>query len=147
MFVRINFPVTIQGFGRVVPKQIVALTGAEAVPLIATGHAIRHPGFTAATQDDDDYMKRLKEKARRKGQRVDWDKDPKAPKRPRSTVTASAPSYYPPEDTESFGTKLRNAVKERAARNSMSRQQHDEYVERERNRYRPLQRRERTQGE
>ena len=37
MFVRIYFPTVIDGHGRVASNQIIALTGAEALPLIAAG--------------------------------------------------------------------------------------------------------------
>jgi hypothetical protein len=80
----------------------------------------------------DPELDELKERARKLGQNVDWEKDPKYKRRPRATVTASA--YAPAE--ESFGEKLRRTVKERAARNPNSRTAHEEQVEREHKRYR-----------
>jgi hypothetical protein len=48
---------------------------------------------------------------------------------------------------ESFGTKLARAVQARRAIRSQSRKQADEAAEKERSRYKPLQRRKRTKGE
>jgi hypothetical protein len=53
-------------------------------------------------------------------------------------------NYAP--STESFAKKLARATKALTAARSNSRKAHAEQAERERNRYRPLQRRERTIG-
>jgi hypothetical protein len=82
------------------------------MPLIAAGNATPDP-----------ELDELKERARKLGQNVDWDKQPK-PTRPRATVTASAPSYYPPEDTERFAAKLAKAVKTAADFRNGTRKQH-----------------------
>jgi hypothetical protein len=81
------------------------------------------------------------------GQDADWDRPPQ-PKRGQAGFIATV-TAYPPEDIERFATKLSRAVKARAAGNSMSRKQHNERVERERerNRYKPFQRRQHSKSE
>ena len=66
-------------------------------PLIAAGNATPEP-----------ELDELKEKARKFGQNVDWDKQERF-KRPRAGVVASTPSYYPPTE-EPFGKKLSRAI-------------------------------------
>jgi hypothetical protein len=86
-------------------------------------------------ENNPDDLERLKEKARQAGQRVDWDKDPKAPKRPQA-VTAS------------FETKVVKATKARSASpHAGTRKAHKAYVEREDARHHPLQQRERCKSE
>jgi hypothetical protein len=125
MFVTIRFPTTITGLGRVVSGQILALTGREAVPLIKAANAVPDP-----------YLDELKEKARRLGQNVDWDKQPQ---HPRATTFANA-------QEESFGQKLRQAVKERVARRTESERQWRERAAKRRSRYRPPPPRKPTKG-
>jgi hypothetical protein len=81
----------------------------------------------------------LKEKARKLGQRVDWDKEPEQP-RPPARVVASATGF---QANESFGKKMRTL----ADRRPDSVKQAGERAEKERSRYKPLPRRNPTKGE
>jgi hypothetical protein len=126
MFVKIHFPTVIDGLGRVVPEQIVALSGREALPLIKSG---------AATPDPE--LDELKRRAREKGQAVDWADQPQFQSlRVRGGIVATT-------DQESFGKRVKKA----AQRSPHSPKSHQERAEKERNRYRKLTRRPRTKGE
>ena len=130
MFVKINFPIAVEGIGRVAANQIIALSPREAMPLIVTGNATPDP-----------YLNKLKERARALGQNADWDKQPDAPRRTGVVATA-----YPP-DGESFAKKLSKAIKTVADLRNTSTKQHDQSAEKERNRYRPLRQRPHTKSE
>jgi hypothetical protein len=130
MFVRLHFPTVIDGLGAVARNQIIDITGRVAIPLIKSGVA-----------SGDIYLDALKRKAREQGQAVDWDLQSDAPRRPRAVVAAAG---------NSFGKKIATAVKARQAAGrhvATTRKQADEQAQKERARYRPPQRRERTKGE
>jgi hypothetical protein len=91
--VHIKTPVTISGLGRVTANQILALTGAEALPLIAAGKATPDP-----------ELDELKERARKLGQNVDW-AEQECFKRPRTAIA-------------SFASKLKSAIVAQAGRRS-----------------------------
>jgi hypothetical protein len=129
MFVRIHFPTVIDGLGRVVPNQIVALKGSEAIKLIKSG---------AASPDPE--LDELKRRAREQGQNVDWaEQEPFKSMRPRTIVAAAT--------EEPFAKKVADATKARAARSPYTRKAHEEYVERESARWRKPERRPRTKSD
>jgi len=97
----------------------------------------------------DPELDELKERAKRLGQRVDWDKEPKAPKRPRATGTVSTTMLLFPPAEEGFAAKLTQAVNAVVARRPGSRKVADNRAEAQRSRYLGrggLHPRERTKG-
>jgi hypothetical protein len=103
---------------------------------------LRRAAAKKKKENNPDDLERLKEKARRAGQNVDWEKNPKAPKRPRGGASTAAQTT-----DEDFLARMRAAIKVHAAKSPFTRKAHEQNAERERARYRKPARRERTKGE
>ncbi len=146
MFVKINSAVTIAGLGRVVPGQIIALTGAQVIPLIKSGAATPRYGLVPKswTEPDDPEFQERKQRAKEQGQNVDWAEQEKSKRKPHGVTITSSGSW---QKNESLESKIVRATKRRTAVNAMTQEAHKKFVEREDARYRPLQRRERSKGE
>jgi hypothetical protein len=129
MFVKIKTPVTITGLGRIVPGQIVSLTGAEALPLIASGKALPRYGLGATRRqepDDEKAFQERKERARHAGQNVDWSEQERFKRKPHAGgffADANGGSW---QANESFEAKIVKAFKALAAARPFTRKAHEE---------------------
>ena len=103
MYVKFRFPTNVNGLGQVAAGQILALSGSEAVPLIARGLAT--PTTFSASPTPDPELDELKGKARRLGQNVDWAEQDRFKRKPHAVVVATE---FQAE--ESFGEKLKRAI-------------------------------------
>jgi hypothetical protein len=139
MHAKFRFPTNILGLGQVAAKQILALSGREAVPLIARGLAT--PIKFSASPTPDPELDTLKEKAHRLGQNADWPtQEPYRTMLRRVGVVASGASASTQAD-ESFGQKLRRAIEHRTAPRRDAAKREKERLEKQRRRRLPPPRR------
>lgn len=87
------------------------------MPLIARGNAV-YRDISASDPEEVAFQER-KRRAKKLGQNVDWDKDPKY-RRPRAFFAQAATAHRP---DESFEAKLSRAVKDRLSAQRQSKTQ------------------------
>jgi hypothetical protein len=117
MFIKLRFPLQIRGLGRVEAGQILALSGSEALPLLAAGNASSRPELD---DDEDKAFQERKRRAAEAGQNVDWDKDPRYQGGLRSFFSGAPTDQADDGFAEKLTRTVRQLARARAPRASLA---------------------------